>query len=94
MSWVFCIAYGPNTHPPITISLGVSTTYDSGSFTTNVISSVLDVVLAGILVYTGLVEMLARDFLFNPTQTRDLKRLAFTLISLYLGMVALLGKWG
>jgi zinc transporter 1/2/3 len=50
---------------------------------------------AGILIYTGLVELLARDFLFNPLRTKDNKRLAFMITCVFLGagLMALLGKW-
>ncbi|KAL7903047.1 Zinc/iron permease [Trichoderma sp. SZMC 28014] len=95
MPWVLCAAYGLTTPIAIAIGLGLRTTYDSGSFTANVVSGVLDSISAGILIYTGFVEMIARDFLFNPYRTQDKKRLAFMLVSLYLGtaIMALLGHW-
>jgi solute carrier family 39 (zinc transporter), member 1/2/3 len=79
----------------IAIGLGLRTTYDPGSFTANVVSGVLDSMSAGILIYTGLVELLARDFLFNPLRTKDNKRLAFMMTCVFLGagLMALLGKW-
>jgi zinc transporter 1/2/3 len=60
-----------------------------------VVSGVLDSMSAGILIYTGLVELLARDFLFNPLRTKDNKRLAFMITCVFLGagLMALLGKW-
>jgi zinc transporter 1/2/3 len=95
MPWALCLAYGLTTPIAIAIGLGVRTTYNSGSFTANVVSGVLDAISAGILIYTGFVEMIARDFLFNPHRTQDKKRLTFMLVSLYLGIIimALLGKW-
>ena len=50
---------------------------------------------AGVLIYTGLVELLARDFLFNPLRTKDNKRLTFMITCVILGtaLMALLGKW-
>jgi len=56
---------------------------------------VLDSTSAGILIYTGLVELLARDFLFNPELTRDSRRLIFMVVCVFLGaaLMALLGKW-
>jgi zinc transporter 1/2/3 len=95
MPWALCLAYGLTTPISIAIGLGVRTTYNSGSYTANVVSGVLDSISAGILIYTGFVEMIARDFLFNPYRTQDKKRLAFMLVSLYLGTIimALLGKW-
>ncbi|KAI1332164.1 Zinc/iron permease [Xylariaceae sp. FL0255] len=95
LPWVLCLGYGLTTPIAIAIGLGLRTTYNSGSFTANVVSGVLDSISAGILIYTGLVELLARDFLFNPERTRDKKRIIFMLVSLYLGVaiMALLGKW-
>jgi len=72
-----------------------SRTYNSGSYTAYVVSGVLNSMSAGILIYTGLVELLARDFLFNPTRTKDNKRLGFMLGCVFVGagLMALLGKW-
>lgn len=95
MPWALCAAYGLTTPVAIAIGLGLRTTYDSGSFTANVISGVLDSISAGILMFTGLVELLARDFLFDPNRTKDNRRLAFMIGSVLLGvaLMALLGKW-
>ncbi|KAJ5899968.1 hypothetical protein N7495_004712 [Penicillium taxi] len=95
LPWFLCAAYGLTTPVSIAIGLGVRTTYNSDSYTANVVSGVLDAISAGILIYTGLVELLARDFLFDPHRTKDDKRLAFMIMSLLLGagIMALLGKW-
>lgn len=93
--WVLCSAYGLTTPIAIAVGLGVRTTYNSGSFTANVVSGVLDSISAGILIYTGLVELLARDFIFNPQRTKNNRRLLFMVICVILGagIMALLGKW-
>ncbi|KAF2247347.1 ZIP zinc/iron transport family [Trematosphaeria pertusa] len=95
MPSALCIAYGFTTPVSIAVGLGVRTTYNPGSFTANVVSGVLDSISAGILIYTGLVELLARDFLFNLRNARDGKKLTFKIICLLLGtgIMALLGKW-
>ena len=95
LPWFLCSAYGLTTPISIAIGLGVRTTYNPASFTANVVSGVLDSISAGILIYTGLVELLARDFLFDPHRTQDDKRLTFMVVSLLLGagIMALLGKW-
>ncbi|KAJ5232976.1 hypothetical protein N7468_005932 [Penicillium chermesinum] len=95
LPWALCTAYGLTTPIAIAIGLGVRTTYNSGSYTANVVSGVLDAISAGILIYTGLVELLAGDFLFDPHRTQDDKRLTFMVISVLLGtgIMALLGKW-
>lgn len=95
LPWALCTGYGLTTPIAIAIGLGLRTTYNSGSFTANVISGVLDAISAGILIYTGLVELLARDFLFNPELTRDGWRLTFMVVCVFIGaaVMALLGKW-
>jgi zinc transporter 1/2/3 len=95
LPWALCAAYGFTTPIAIAIGLGLRTAYNSGSFTANVVSGVFDAISAGILLYTGLVELLARDFLFNPERTMDNRRLTFMIVCLALGtgIMALLGKW-
>lgn len=95
MPWALCTAYGLTTPIAIAIGLGVRTTYNAGSFTANVVSGVLDATSAGILIYTGFVELIARDFLFNPDRPDDDRVLTFMVVSLLLGaaIMALLGKW-
>lgn len=95
MPWFLCLAYGLTTPLAIAASLGVRTTYSAGSFTASIVSGILDSVSAGILMYTGFVELIARDFLFNPERSKDDKQLAFMVLSLLLGagLMALLGKW-
>lgn len=95
LPWILCAAYGLTTPLAISVGLGIRNTYNAGSFTANVVSGVFDSMSAGILLYTGLVELLARDFLFNPTRTNDNKRLLFMVgcVLLGAGLMALLGKW-
>ncbi|OXV06293.1 hypothetical protein Egran_05936 [Elaphomyces granulatus] len=95
LPWALCAAYGLTTPISIAIGLGLRTTYNSGSFTANTVSGTFDSLSAGILIYTGLVELLARDFLFNPERTMDNRRLTFMIICLLVGagVMALLGKW-
>lgn len=95
LPWILCSLYGLTTPIAIAIGLGLRTTYNPNSFTANVVSGVLDSMSAGILIYTGLVELLARDFLFDPQRTKDNKRLAFMIACTFLGvaLMALLGKW-
>ena len=95
LPWGLCTAYGLTTPIAIAIGLGLRHTYNPGSMTANIVSGVLDAISAGILIYTGLVELLARDFLFNPELTRSNKRLTFMMVCVFLGvaLMALLGKW-
>lgn len=93
--YVLCIAYGLTTPVCVAIGLGVRKTYQGNSYVVNVVSGVLDAISAGILMYTGLVELLARDFLFNRQRAKSLWELFFNLSSMSwgAGLMALLGKW-
>ncbi|CAR28359.1 hypothetical protein ZYGR_0R00930 [Zygosaccharomyces rouxii] len=93
--YVLCMAYGLTTPIAIAIGLGVRKSYQSNSYAVNVVSGVLDAISAGILLYTGLVELLARDFLFNRQRAKTLRELIFNLFCLSwgVGLMALLGKW-
>ena len=94
MPWMLCTIYGLTTPIAIAIGLGVRHTYNPASDTANIVSGVLDAVSAGILLFTGFVELLARDFLFNPDRTHDDRQLTFMITSVLLGagLMALLGK--
>ena len=54
---VAAILYGLTTPIGIAAGLGVRTTYNPGSTTASIVSGVLDSLSAGILIYTGMVEV-------------------------------------
>ena len=59
-SWIPIVAailYGITTPLGIAVGLGVRSTYNPESATASIVSGVLDAISAGILVYTGLVEV-------------------------------------
>lgn len=93
--WLLCWAYGLTTPISIAIGLGCRMTLAPESFTANVISGVFDSASAGILIYCGLVEIVAMDFLFQPdpnaTDLQLVLRLFYTLLGG--GIMALIGKW-
>ncbi|KAK4225256.1 high-affinity Zn transporter zrt1 [Podospora fimiseda] len=95
VSWAACIFYAVTTPVAIAIGMAISNHYDPESFKAKIVSGVLDSISAGILMYTGFIELLARDFLFNPERTRNSKTLCFMLFCLFLGIgiMALLGRW-
>lgn len=95
LPWLLCAAYGLTTPISIAIGLGVRTTYEPGSKVSLIIQGVLNAVSAGILIYSGLVELLARDFLFDPCRTKRRSKLLFMVACTLLGagIMALIGKW-
>ncbi|CCM04165.1 uncharacterized protein FIBRA_06327 [Fibroporia radiculosa] len=88
--------YGITTPIGIAAGLGVRTTYNPNSTTASIVSGVMDAFSSGILIYTGLVELMAHEFVFNKKMiegpTKNLV-LALGLMMLGVGLMALLGKW-
>ena len=96
MPWVLGAAYGFTTPIAIAIGLGVRTTFTPGSQRTQIVNGVFDSISAGILIYTGLVELMAHEFMFNPEMRRSsIKMMLFAYFCMCLGagLMALLGKW-
>ena len=56
------LLYGITTPIGIAIGLGVRTSYNPNSPTASIVSGVLDSLSAGVLVYTGLVEVIVLPF--------------------------------
>lgn len=93
--WLLSIAYGLCTPVCIAIGLGARYSYNPNGVAANIVSGVLDSLSAGILLYIGLVELLAHDFVFNPNRTKNVKHLVLMVLTVLLGagLMALLGKW-
>jgi zinc transporter 1/2/3 len=64
--YILGFAYGLSTPIAIAIGLGVRNTYPPESTTTLMVNGVFDSISAGILIYTGLVELMAHEFMFSP----------------------------
>jgi zinc transporter 1/2/3 len=76
LRWILCLLYGLTTPVAIAIGLGVRMTYMPESKVSMIVQGVLNAVSAGFLVYSGLVELLAKDFLFAPNRTKQLEKLS------------------
>ena len=63
--YLFAISYGLSTPIAIAVGLGLRTTYAPGSQTALIVNGVFDSISAGILIYTGLVELMAHEFMFS-----------------------------
>ncbi|KAI6140679.1 Zinc/iron permease [Pisolithus tinctorius] len=90
------IFYAITTPIGIAAGLGVRSTYNPGSTTASIVSGVMDSLSSGILLYTGLVELLAHEFLFNKEMTNAPNgkvAYAVTCMLFGTGIMALLGRW-
>ncbi|PNS21817.1 Anthranilate synthase component 1 [Sphaceloma murrayae] len=88
--------YAVSTPIAIAIGLGVRQTFQPGSPTTLIVNGVFDSISAGILLYTGLVELMAHEFMFSPYMARapiGTVLMAFGFMTSGAGLMALLGKW-
>jgi zinc transporter 1/2/3 len=88
--------YAISTPIAIAIGLGVRQSFAPGSQTTLIVNGVFDSISAGILIYTGLVELMAHEFMFSGyMQNAPLKEVfgAFATMAAGAGLMALLGKW-
>lgn len=94
--YLLAIGYGVSTPIAIAVGLGVRTSFVSEAKTTLYVNGIFDSISAGILIYTGLIELMAHEFMFSPYMqkgpvSRTLK--AFALVTLGAGLMALLGYW-
>ena len=64
--YYLAVGYGISTPIAIAVGLGVRQSFSPGSRTTLVVNGVFDSISAGILIYTGLVELMAHEFMFSP----------------------------
>ncbi|GEQ70839.1 hypothetical protein JCM33374_g4519 [Metschnikowia sp. JCM 33374] len=95
--WVFASAFMLVTPVAIAAGLGVRQSYAADSNRALITNGVFDSISAGILVYTGLIELMAHEFLFSgefkgPGGTKRMLQAYFTMC-LGCGLMALLGKW-
>lgn len=92
--YVLIVAYALTTPIAIAIGIGVRESYQEDGLNQMRVQGICDAISCGILVYTGFVELVARDFIFNK-ESRTFWDLTFQLIALLwgAGLMALLGKW-
>ncbi|EAT92304.2 hypothetical protein SNOG_00809 [Parastagonospora nodorum SN15] len=90
------LGYGLSTPIAIAIGLGVRQSFSPEGRTNLLVNGIFDSISAGILIYTGLVELMAHEFMFSPYMQKGpvSKTInAFTLMTLGAGLMALLGYW-
>ncbi|KAG9248954.1 Zinc/iron permease [Calycina marina] len=96
MPWLLGVAYGFATPIAIAVGIGLRAGLAPGSNRTMEINGVFDAISAGILIYTGLVELMAHEFMFNHEMRKakmSMVMLAFGCMCQGAGLMALLGKW-
>lgn len=94
--YLFAIGYAASTPIAMAVGLAVRNTYAPGSQFSLVVNGVFDSISAGILIYTGLVELMAHEFMFSSVMRRASLKVvmsAFGMMCLGAGLMALLGKW-
>ncbi|MCJ1405175.1 hypothetical protein MMC11_008401, partial [Xylographa trunciseda] len=64
------LAYAFSTPIALAIGLGVRNSYVPGSQTALIVNGVFDSISAGILIYTGLVELMAHEFMFSEVMRK------------------------
>lgn len=80
---------------PVGIAAGIGAKPNNAN-TQKLVNGIFDSISAGILMYTGLVELLAHEFMFNPYMRRaPLKTLllAFACVAFGVAVMAILAKW-
>ncbi|KAK6528022.1 hypothetical protein TWF281_009280 [Arthrobotrys megalospora] len=93
------IAYGLSTPLAIAIGIAARKSYTSNSTRAILVQGIFDAISAGILLYTGLIELMAHEFLFSetfrPVRRGKRRRLfaAYGCMMLGAGLMALLGYW-
>jgi zinc transporter 1/2/3 len=88
--------YSVTTPIAIAIGLGIRSSLRTDSETMLLVSGIFDAISGGILMYTGLVELLAHEFMFNP-QMRNaglkMQLFAYACVATGVALMALLAKW-
>ncbi|MCO5572056.1 hypothetical protein L7F22_025807 [Adiantum nelumboides] len=94
--FIGAIAYALVTPIGMAIGLGVRNTYNGDSATAAYVTGIFDAFSAGILLYTGFVELLAHEFIFNEKmRTAPLAKVLLNVVEMLAGagIMALLGRW-
>lgn len=80
---------------PVGIAAGIGSRPKNAD-TQKLVNGIFDSISAGILMYTGLVELLAHEFMFNPHMRRaplKIQLFAFACVLFGMAVMALLAEW-
>lgn len=67
---ILAIAFALSTPGAAAIGLAIRSVYRAGSPVAIMMNGIFDAISAGILIYTGLVELMAHEFMFSPEMSR------------------------
>lgn len=96
LPYLFGFGFGLTTPLAIAMGLVVRTTYSPGSRQALITRGVCDAISSGILIYSGVVELMAHEFLYsNQFKGKPMRQvvLAYLTVCAGAGIMALLGKW-
>ncbi|KAF2452699.1 Zinc/iron permease [Lineolata rhizophorae] len=94
--WLMALAYGTTTPVGQAIGLGIHNLYDPASQTGLLTVGVMNAISSGLLLFAGLVELLAEDFLSDASyeSLRGRRRIeACASVVAGAGLMALVGAW-
>ncbi|KAI1006323.1 hypothetical protein K3495_g1898 [Podosphaera aphanis] len=94
--WALGISFGLTTPIAIATGLAMHNHFVPGSQEVLIVNGIFDAISAGILIYTGLVELMAHDFMFNNDMRKASTKsvlFAYLQICFGAGLMAVLGKW-
>ncbi|KAK4465696.1 putative transporter [Cladorrhinum samala] len=94
----YCLGmlYAVSTPLAIVVGLVTNQSVSMKASTSLIVNGVFDATSGGILMYTGLVELLAHEFMFNPEMRKaglGMQLFAFTCVSFGVALMAVLAKW-
>ncbi|KAH7308129.1 putative Fe2+/Zn2+ regulated transporter protein [Stachybotrys elegans] len=93
VAYIFALGFALST--PIGIAAGIGAQPNNAN-TQKLLNGIFDSISAGILMYTGLVELLAHEFMFNEHMRKasfSMQLVAFGCVAFGAGIMALLAKW-
>ena len=68
--YILGLAYGLSTPIALAVGLGIRESYAPGTQKALIVNGVFDSISAGILIYTGLVELMAHEFMFSDVMRK------------------------
>jgi zinc transporter 1/2/3 len=92
---IMCAFYAVTTPIGMGIGIGVVSVFNGNDKSTIIAIGTIDSFSAGILLWTGIVDMLAMDWIFGPLARAGLFKTLCAMTSLVAGMILMsfLGKW-